>query len=431
MSPRRRPRAEPDAREAPGLFEVALEEAPRAPRPAVTVAPAAEEPGESPASAIAVATLTTASRDVVEGSFPALWVRGEVVSFKEHRNGHWYFTLKDQDAQIRCVAWSADVRRMRVAPDDGMAVAVRGQLTVYAARGDLQLRVTAMEGIGDGLWRKAFEQIRQRLAADGLLDPARKRPLPAFPQCIAVVTSIDGAALHDIVAVVSRRCRGTRVVAVPAAVQGDGAPESIVAALARVARWGCAEVVIVGRGGGSREDLWAFNDEAVARAVAAMPVPVIAAVGHEIDITICDLVADYRAPTPSAAAEAAVPVLAELARQVQAMGAALGDTMVERLAEARERLAVAAGSLTSGAERLVERRRASIETLGGRLHALSPLATMRRGFAAVGDADGHAITSARQVSAGDRLQIRLRDGAIAARAESVTLTPSAEGKERG
>lgn len=295
----------------------------------------------------------------------------------------------------------------------------RGTLTVYSARGDLQFRVFALEGVGDGLWRKAFEEVRARLEADGLLAAARKRPLPVFPRCVAFVTSIDGAALHDVVAVVRRRCPITQVVAVPATVQGEGAPKSIRRALAQVARWGGADVVIVGRGGGGREDLWAFNDERVARAIASMPVPVVSAIGHELDITLSDLVADSRAPTPSAAAEAAVPVLNDLVRHVRVKGRELCDAAAGYAALARERAGASVRGLSRTADRMVERRRVALTALGGKLHALSPLATMARGFVVVSDPAGGAITRAAAISAGDELHLRFKDGRVTTRAERV------------
>ena len=224
-------------------------------------------PGSSPESAIAVQTLTTAARDLIEGAFPALWVRGEVSNFKAHRNGHWYFSLKDEQAQINCVIWSSAARRIPAPPDDGMQVSALGQMTVWPVRGDLQFSVRALEAAGDGLWRKALEQTRARLEKDGLLDPSRKRPLPTFPRRIAVITSPDGAAMHDIITVTRTRSADVELVIIPAKVQGEGAPESLVAALAQLGQWGGADLLIIGRGGGSREDLWAFNDERVARAL--------------------------------------------------------------------------------------------------------------------------------------------------------------------
>lgn len=370
-----------------------------------------------------MATLTAATRDILEGAIPPLWVRGEIVGFKEHRNGHWYFTLKDRDAQIRCVVWASDTRRILAPPDEGMAVVVRGQLTMFTGRGELQFRVTALEGVGDGLLRKALEQTRLRLEADGLLDAARKRPLPQFPRCVAVVTSSEGAALHDILAVIRRRCPITRVVLVPATVQGSEAPRSVRVALERVARWNGADLLIVGRGGGSREDLWAFNDERLVRTVAAMPVPVISAVGHEVDVTLCDLVADYRAPTPSAAAEAAVPLLCDLAQRVRVLAESLRDAAQQRVERARSTAQSAARAVGESARRHVERRRLRVEAATGRLHALSPLATMTRGYAAVSDISGRPITSVASVAEGASFAVRLADGRVDALAQRVETIP--------
>jgi len=253
-------------------------------------------PGESARSAVTVSMLTETARDVIEGAFVPIWVRGEISDFKAHRNGHWYFCLRDRTAQVRCVVWNRDQFRIPATPDNGMQVAAFGRLTVYASRGEMQFTVARIEADGDGLRRKALEITRARLEADGLLALERKRPLPRFPRVIAVVTSPDGAALHDIKAVIRRRAANVRLVVVAAAVQGNSAPEELCFALDQVNRWGGADLVIIGRGGGAHEDLWAFNDERVARAVAACRVPTISAVGHEIDISICDLVADYRPP---------------------------------------------------------------------------------------------------------------------------------------
>jgi exodeoxyribonuclease VII large subunit len=375
------------------------------------------EPGLSPESAISVAALTLATRDIIEGSVEPLWIRGEVVGLKEHRKGHWYFTLKDANAQIRCVMWAADARRALAAPDEGMAITALGKLTVFAARGELQLRILRIEASGDGLWRKVFEKIHKKLEAEGLFAPERKRPLPMLPSCIAVVTSADGAALHDVVSVVHRRCPITRVVVAHATVQGDDAPGSIVTALHRVARWGKADVVILGRGGGSREDLWAFNDERVVRATAGMPIPVIAAIGHEVDVTLCDLAADLRAATPSAAAEAAAPRLTDLVRHVRSLGADLRDAALAGVEAARERLATAGLSVARAASHPVERRRLALEGIAGRLHALSPLATLARGYAVLTDGEGAPVTSVDSVETGDAFVARLRDGRIHAHVE--------------
>ena len=387
-----------------------------------------DEPGLSPESAISVAALTLATRDIIEGSVEPLWIRGEVVGLKEHRKGHWYFTLKDANAQIRCVMWATDARRALAAPDEGMTITALGKLTVFAARGELQLRVLRIESSGDGLWRKAFEKLHRKLEAEGLFTAERKRPLPMLPTCIAVVTSTDGAALHDVVSVVRRRCPITRVVVAHAAVQGDGAPASLVTALHRVARWGGADVVILGRGGGSREDLWAFNDERVVRATAGMPIPVIAAIGHEVDVTLCDLAADLRAATPSAAAEAAAPRLADLVRHVRSLGEDLRDAALARVEAARERFLTAGLAVARAASHPVERRRLALEGIAGRLHALSPLATLARGYAVLTDDDGAPLTSVDSVEPGDAFMARLHDGRIHARAERTERTAEEEGE---
>lgn len=382
-------------------------------------------PGASPASAIRVGTLTQTARDLIEGAVLPLWVRGEVTDFKSHRNGHWYFCLRDETAQIRCVVWARDQRGFAASPDEGMQVVALGQLTVYAARGDLQLSVKAMDAQGDGLRRKQLAQIHQRLEADGLLSADRKRPLPLLPRRLAVITSPDGAVLHDIAAVVARRCPLVEVVVIPAKVQGDGAAEELCAALERLTRWGGADVVIIGRGGGARDDLWAFNDERLARALAACPIPTISAVGHEVDVTICDLVADLRAPTPSAAAEAAVPVLDDLASAVATLGASLRSAMDWKISDARERAGRAARDIATLATLDAERRRARLQELAGRLNALSPLATLARGYAVARASDGRTLSRTADFAPGDDFNLLLADGTIAAVARSIIPnTPS-------
>lgn len=376
-------------------------------------------PGGSPRSAVTVSTLTQTTKDVLEGAFMPLWVRGEVSDFKAHRSGHWYFCLRDERAQLRCVVWSRDRRGIPAPPDDGMLVAALGQLSVYAARGEIQFSVRRIEAEGDGLWRKALELTRRRLEADGLLKPERKRALPRYPRVLGVVTSIAGAVLHDVVAVVQRRAPHVRIVVVPAAVQGDTAPDELCAAIDRVSRWGKADVVIVGRGGGAREDLWAFNDERVARAIAACPAPTISAVGHEIDVTICDLVADLRAPTPSAAAEAAVrttdELLADLAARQQRMYGALAG----RLEEADTRMRRLARDLAASSRRDVERRQAMLAAGAGRLQALSPLATLARGYAIARDAAGRTLADTSMFTPGEAFELMLRDGTVNANTLSI------------
>ncbi len=379
-----------------------------------------EVPGSSATSAVAVSSLTRTVKDVLEGAFLPLWVRGEVCDFKAHRNGHWYFALRDDESQIRCVVWARDQRRIPAPPDEGMQISALGQVTVWPGRGDLQLVIRAMEATGDGLWRKALEASVARLGAEGLLAPDRKRPLPRFPNRVAVITSPDGAALHDVISVARRRAPHIEIVVVPSRVQGEGAPAELSAALDRVARWGEADVVIIGRGGGGREDLWAFNNEGLARALAACPIPTVSAVGHEVDISLCDLVADLRAATPSAAAEAVFPdtqvIRAELARRAMEMVAGVGD----RLANARLHVAHLQDRLARGLERTVERRRGHLERVVARLHALSPLATLSRGYAVPRDSAGRTLSSVSDYTPGARFSLLVRDGSIEAVAESAS-----------
>jgi exodeoxyribonuclease VII large subunit len=383
-------------------------------------------PGASPSSAVSVGTVTQTAKDILEGAFMPLWVRGEVIDFKAHRNGHWYFCLRDGSAQLRCVVWSRDRRSIPAPPEDGMQVTVLGQLTLYAARGDMQFAVRRIEAEGDGLWRRALERTRAKLEADGLLAPERKRALPRYPRVVAVVTSPDGAALHDIVAVVRRRAPHVRLVIVPAAVQGEAAPEELCHAIDQVSRWKQADTIIIGRGGGAREDLRAFNDERVARAIARCPAPTISAVGHEIDVTICDLVADHRAPTPSAAAEAAVRATEELVSELQSRTRRLVGAMAARIDEGGVALHQLAGSLTGASRTAVDRRDNRIAAAAGRLHALSPVATLARGYAIARDDEGRTLASIDAFEPGEEFDLRVRDGSV--RATTKTILRQADGK---
>jgi exodeoxyribonuclease VII large subunit len=374
----------------------------------------ARYPGETAQTAITIGTLTETARDLLEGAFIPIWIRGEVGDFKAHRNGHWYFTLRDHTSQIRAVVWNRDQRKIAAPPDDGMQIVAFGRPTVYPARGELQFTVVKMDAEGDGLRRKALEKTRKRLEADGLLAPERKRMLPRFPRVIAVVTSPDGAALHDIVAVVRRRRAAVRLVVVPAAVQGDSARSELCAALRRVAKWGRADIVIVSRGGGAKEDLSVFNDEKVARAVAACPVPTISAVGHEIDVCMCDLVADVRAPTPSAAAEAATRSRAELESELRRIGTRLTSGARSAVRTRRDHLRHAARDLASAASNLVTEEKSAIQSVAGRLNALSPLATLARGYAVPRDLAGGALTSVASFTDGMPFELVVRDGVVPA-----------------
>ncbi|MDO8500299.1 MAG: exodeoxyribonuclease VII large subunit [Gemmatimonadaceae bacterium] len=378
-----------------------------------------DAPGRSPETAISISELNDATKTIVESAFGRFWVRGEVSDFKSYRSGHWYFCLRDSSAQMSCVAWASDQRGIPAPPDDGMQVIAQVQMTLYPAKGTLQLRVTRIEAAGDGLWRKAMQQTVDRLTADGLLAPERKRALPRHPRVVAVVTSTSGAAIRDILSVVQRRRPGMRVVVCGAAVQGDGAPAEICAAIDRIMRWGGADVLIVGRGGGSREDLWAFNDERVARAVATCRIPVISAVGHEIDTTVCDLVADVRAATPSAAAETAIPAAADMLAALVAQRRRLTSGVQRRAESAALDLRAIARDMRLASIRAAERRRAQIGATAGRLNALSPLATLERGYAVARTIDGRLLSSFAEFGVGDRFRLTLRDGIVTARTEEI------------
>src|SRR2546423_6574274 len=378
------------------------------------IPPAKERPGSVPIGSatrpISVADLTMEAKDVVEARFRRVWVRGEISDFKKHRNGQWYFCLRDGASQIRCVVWVGDQYRIPATPDDGMQVVVLGQLTVYAARGELQLKVTKIDAEGDGLWRKAMEITLNKLRKEGLLDESRKRPLPHYPRCIAIVTSRDGAALHDIVAVLRKRNIGARIVVCPAQVQGDTAAGEIAAAIRRVGRWSKADVLIVGRGGGSKDDLWAFNDERVARAVAECPVPVISAVGHEVDLTICDAVADHRAPTPTAAASAACASRDDVRNALSLAKRDIAAAIGTRIRYEKTELRRTSASLARVSTLRLERKRAEVSACAARLNALSPLAVVGRRRSPAPGQERRALTSAHDFKSGLEFLLLLRDG---------------------
>lgn len=256
-------------------------------------------------------------RQLVEGNLGLVWVQGEISNFKAHTSGHHYFSLKDSKSQISAVMFRGFNSRLKFKIEDGLEVVVRGRISVYEPRGSYQIVCETMEPVGAGALQKAFEQLKQKLKSEGLFESQRKRPLPSLPRHIAIVTSPTGAAIRDILNILARRNRGVPVTLVPTLVQGEGAAQQIIEALQKAIRLPEVDVIIVGRGGGSIEDLWAFNDEALARAIASCPVPVISAVGHEIDFTIADFVADLRAPTPSAAAELVVKNVIDLTVKIE------------------------------------------------------------------------------------------------------------------
>jgi exodeoxyribonuclease VII large subunit len=372
-----------------------------------------------------------------------IWIEGEISNWSRSRAGHCYFTLKDQRASIRAVMWRSTVERLGFAPQDGQAVRAHGYVSVYEPQGQYQFHVDAVKATGQGALYLEYEALKARLADEGLFDAERKRPLPAMPACVGVVTSPAAAALRDILNVLRRRWPLVRVLLAPTLVQGERAPAQIVAALhslyARVEAGvePGIDVIILTRGGGSIEDLWAFNDERVARTIVASPVPVISGVGHEIDFTIADFCADLRAPTPSAAAEVAVPDLAEVEGQLSALRGALEDLWQQRLGQCRaaldlqrevlSRLSPArqvdgsrqrVDELGQRLERAEQQRRALLRAqavgLVHRLEGLNPLAILERGYAVVRRADGGVVRSVDAVELGAWIGVRVADGEFGA-----------------
>lgn len=375
-------------------------------------------------------------------------LRGELSNFKRHSSGHLYFSLKDGAGVIRCAMFRQNALRLRMAPRDGMAVVVRGYVSLYVRDGAYQLYVSSMQPDGLGGLYMAFEALKQQLSAEGLTDPARKRPLPFLPRRVGLVTSPTGAAVQDMIRILTRRLPTCQIALCPVLVQGEGAAADIAQGIARAAEAEGVDVVIVGRGGGSMEDLWAFNEEVVARAIAACPVPVISAVGHETDFTIADFVADVRAATPSNAAEMAVPVYADLdytlrtlqdrltlgiegaltkkEHQVKLLGRALAA------AHPRQRLNLLGEQLTGLNARLhrgmaveLDKRQHRLAALAGQLEAVSPLRVLSRGYALVERAGG-VVSQAAQLAAGDTVSLRFGDGRAQGAITSIVLEDSDE-----
>ncbi|MES2855118.1 MAG: exodeoxyribonuclease VII large subunit, partial [Bdellovibrionota bacterium] len=285
---------------------------------------------------LSVSDLNKHIRSLLEGEFPLVWLKAEISNFKAHTSGHFYFSLKDSKAQISAVMFRGFNSQLRFRPEDGMEVLVRGKITVFEPRGNYQIFCESMEPVGAGALQKAFEQLKAKLQKEGLFDAAKKRALPALPKHIAIVTSPTGAAIRDMLNVLGRRFKGVHITVIPCKVQGDQAPAEICAAIAMANKLKDVDVMIIGRGGGSIEDLWAFNDERVARAIASARVPTISAVGHEIDFTIADFVADLRAPTPSAAAELVVKHAGELSQQIAQMGRSISSYYMKRVTAHRQ-----------------------------------------------------------------------------------------------
>ncbi len=382
-----------------------------------------------------VTQVNRAVRVLLEDTIESLWISGEVANWTRARSGHCYFSLKDERAQLRCVMFKDGAASLPADPEEGTTVRALGGLTLYEARGEYQLVVRRLEAEGaEGLWRQAFERLRSKLEAEGLLAAERKRALPRFPEAVGVVTSLVGAALADILTVIRRRAPWTRVIVRGACVQGEGSGEEVAEAIRALGGSGLVDVLIVGRGGGSLEDLWAFNEEVVARAIVACPVPVISAVGHEVDVTISDLVADVRAPTPSAGAEAVVKdgdgladalgisrnrmsgaLRAIASRRREVLGLRLSQLRLSGVGLVRPRREAvdrAGDRMESAIRGLATLKRARLTEVAGKMDVLSPLATLRRGYALPEDADGRILRTVEAFTEGDRFSLRVWDGSV-------------------
>lgn len=365
--------------------------------------------------------LTQSARKLVEGSFGPLWLRGEVSGLKAYQSGHWYFALRDAGAQVRCVMWRTYTSRLRAAPAEGTQVYVQGTPTVWEERGEFRLTVTALLVTADlGLQQVELERTRAALERDGLLDPARKRPLPAFPSRIAIVTSLDGAALRDIITVSRKRWPSVELLVVGTKVQGVEAEAEMVRALGIAGRLEGVELCVLARGGGSKEDLGVFNREAVCRALAAVPVPTVSAVGHETDVSLTDLVADRRAATPSAAMELILPDREEEARHAASLASRLAHALSRGTRLARERLERTADRLEMQQARVLERSRHDLDRLGAQLDALSPLRVLERGYGVARDAAGRILRRRAEFPPGLAFRLRVVDGEVPARVEEGT-----------
>ncbi len=397
-------------------------------------------PGSS--RALSVTDLASLIQGQLEADFDDIWVVGELSGLRTPASGHIYFTLKDDTSQLRGVMFRGYARLLRFRPEDGLEVLIKGRVSLYSARGDLQVYAASMEPRGVGGQQLALEQLKAKLAAEGLFAPERKRPLPFFPRRVGVVTALGGAAIQDILTILHGRCPYTQVIVRPTKVQGAGAGVEIAAGINDLNEHGQVEVIIVGRGGGSREDLYAFNEEVVARAISDSELPIIAAVGHEIDLSIADLVADSRAPTPTAAAEMVVPVWADLSDRVagtaRALTTAMERTVIDRRRQAlrleerisdpqrqvdalRERMQTALSRLRSAFERKNEGVRARFEDLAATLNSLSPLAVLGRGYSLTRTIPGNAVVrDAATLHPGESVRLTFAQGEARARVEEVT-----------
>ena len=398
-------------------------------------------PDSRPPAVLTVSELNEIIRNRLETGIDALWVTGELSNVRFPPSGHVYFTLKDRQSQISAVLFRRHAESLRFRLEDGMDVVCSGRVSLYTVRGALQFYAVEVEARGKGALAVAFEQLKQRLSGEGLFDAERKKPLPFLPRTVGIVTSLHGAAVRDMLSIIGERFPDRRVVIRPVRVQGDGAAEEIAAGIRELDATGAVDVMIVGRGGGSLEDLWAFNEEVVARAIASARVPVVSAVGHEIDVTIADFVADQRAATPTAAAEMVVPIGRELRYQVAALARRLRRGTESRLERRREnlrhwvrRLADPGQRLRQGQMRLddlslrlwrrqedrVLRLRERLGHLAGRLGGVDPLAVLRRGYSIVYRvSDGSIVKDASSLQKGHRVRVDFAAGRAICQVEEV------------
>ncbi len=378
-----------------------------------------------------------------DGFLSRVSVKGEISNFTNHyKTGHFYFTIKDETSLIRAVMFRGNTAKLRFVPENGMKIVARGRVSAFVRDGQYQLYCDSMEPDGIGALYFAFEQLKKKLAAEGLFDEARKRPLPKIPTRIGVITSPTGAAIRDIINILGRRFPYAKVILYPALVQGAEAAPSLIAGMRHFMDARDVDVIIIGRGGGSIEDLWAFNSEELARTIAACPIPVISAVGHETDFTICDFVADRRAPTPSAAAELAVPETHELMHKIDNIIGRMSLLLSRRLESGRQvldfymkqgvfahpermfedckmQLLLLGQRLETAENRTLTATRHALAERSAKLEALSPLAILSRGYSVATGADGHVLTATVQTAVGEDITLRLTDGALTAKVTSL------------
>ena len=390
---------------------------------------------KKPAVPLSVSDLTQQIRTIVETQFDSVWVVGQVSNLTYHRSGHVYFTLKDEGAQLPAVIWKTSVSKIKFKLTEGMEIVCRGRLTVFPPQGKYQMVVNELQPKGIGSLELAFQQLREKLTAEGLFDPARKKPLPETIRKVAIITSPTGAAVKDFLQILSRRTKLIDVLIVPVKVQGDGAAKEIADALRKMNQWGGIDCIVVARGGGSIEDLWAFNEEVLVRAVAESAIPVVSGVGHEIDVTLCDFAADIRAATPSEAAERISKEDSRRFWELQQLNRRLNDLVERRLRIASEQWkSVAQHPIFRRPEQMIENRQylldlyekrldrsvdRQIQTWSDRLskasaslEALSPLSILSRGYTLTETADGQLIRGADEVKVGDILRTRFADNSV-------------------